>query len=329
MNSYKAENELNKADTVIDVQDLVKIYNTHQAVKGISFQVKRGSLFAFLGTNGAGKSTTIEILCTLLEKSAGTVKVNGVTLGTSKNNELIRKSIGIVFQESLLDAKLSVKENILHRGRLYGFSKKKLEENWHFVKQALHLEEIEQQRYETLSGGQKRRAEIARAIIHKPDILFLDEPTTGLDPQTRLFVWDTIKQLQKDLNMTIFLTTHYMEEAAMADEIVIMKQGRIIAAGTPHSLKERHASDQLSITFLEESAGQRLLLDKGLPFTVKTGIFTVNISSTMEALPLLKEWEPVISTFEVIQGSMDDVFIRLNEEEVYDEQPMELSRSAQ
>ncbi len=329
MNIYKVENELNKTKPIIDVQGLVKNYNTHQAVKGISFQVKRGSLFAFLGTNGAGKSTTIEILCTLLEKTSGTIKINGISLGTRKNNELIRKSIGIVFQQSLLDEKLSVKENILHRGRLYGFTKQELMKNWHFVKQALHLEEIEHQQYETLSGGQKRRADIARAIIHKPDILFLDEPTTGLDPQTRLFVWDTIKQLQKELNMTIFLTTHYMEEAAVADEIVIMKEGKIIAAGTPHSLKEHHASDQLSITFLEETIGRHLLLEKGLSFTMKNGIFTINVPSTLEALQLLKEWEPSIHAFEVIKGSMDDVFIRLNKEEIGDEQLIEFSHSAQ
>lgn len=328
MNIYKAANGVNNKDPIIDVQKLVKSYHAHQAVKGISFQVKRGSLFAFLGTNGAGKSTTIEILCTLLEKSAGTVTIDGVTLGSRQNNELIRQSIGIVFQQSLLDERLSVKENILHRGRLYRFSKNELEDNWQFVKRSLHLDDIEQQRYGTLSGGQKRRADIARAIIHKPAILFLDEPTTGLDPKTRLFVWETIKRLQKELNMTIFLTTHYMEEAAVADEIVIMKQGQIVAQGTPDSLKERYASDQLSITFTDETAGQHLLLEKGLAFTKKNSIFTVRIPSTMEALALLKKWEPMINSFEVMKGSMDDVFLRLNEEG-YDEQYVEFSRSAQ
>lgn len=329
MNIYKAVSGTNNIDPIIEVQKLVKNYNAHQAVKNISFQVKRGSLFAFLGTNGAGKSTTIEILCTLLEKSSGTVKINGITLGSPQNNEQIRKSIGIVFQQSLLDEKLSVKENILHRGRLYGFSKKQLAENWQFVKQALHLQDIEQQHYGTLSGGQKRRADIARAIIHKPAILFLDEPTTGLDPQTRLFVWEAIKRLQQQLNMTIFLTTHYMEEAAVADEIVIMKRGKIVAAGTPNALKEQHASDELSITFLDETAGQHLLLAKDLPFTQKNGNFIVKIHSTLEALAYLTEMETMISSFEVTKGSMDDVFIRLNEEEVYDEQHVTVSHSAQ
>lgn len=328
MNTYKTESEVNKTDPIIEVYKLAKNYGAHQAVKGISFQVKRGSLFAFLGTNGAGKSTTIEILCTLLEKSAGTVTINGITL-SPQHNEQIRKSIGIVFQQSLLDTQLSVKENILHRGRLYGFPKKKLEENWQYVREALQLEDIEEQHYGTLSGGQKRRVDIARAIIHKPVILFLDEPTTGLDPKTRLFVWETIKRLQQHFNMTVFLTTHYMEEATVADEIVIMKHGKIVAAGTPSALKEQHASDQLSITFLDETAGQHLLLEKGFTYAKKNNTFTVNVPSTIEALKLLKELEPAISSFEVTKSSMDDVFIRINEEEVYDEQHVEFNQSAQ
>lgn len=328
MNTYKVESEVNNIDSIIEVQKLTKSYDAYPAVKGITFQVQRGSLFAFLGTNGAGKSTTIEILCTLLDKTSGTVNINGITL-SPQQNDLIRKSIGIVFQQSLLDDELSVKENIIHRGRLYGFSKKELLENWYFVKEALHLGDIEHQLYGTLSGGQRRRADIARAIIHKPVILFLDEPTTGLDPKTRLFVWEVMKYLQQELNMTIFLTTHYMEEAAVADEIVIMKQGTIVAAGTPHSLKERYASDLLSIVFLEEKTGQQLLLQKGLPFTRKNGIFTIKVPSTLTALNLLKELEPAISSFEVTKGSMDDVFIRINEEEICDEQHVEFNQSAQ
>ncbi|MGM9950057.1 MAG: ABC transporter ATP-binding protein [Lysinibacillus sp.] len=320
---------MNEMDPIIDVQKLVKNYSAHQAVKGISFQVARGSLFAFLGTNGAGKSTTIEMLCTLLEKSSGTVTIDGVRLGSPQNNAKIRKSIGIVFQESLLDPLLTVKENILHRGRLYGFSKETLADNWQFVRQALQLGDIERRKYGTLSGGQRRRADIARAIIHKPVILFLDEPTTGLDPQTRVFVWEAIKRLQEETDMTIFLTTHYMEEAAVADEIVIIKEGKIVAAGTPHSLKERYASDCLSVVFTGDVAGTALLEQKGLAFTRKNEVYHIPIRSTFEGLQLAKELEPVVSSLEIAKGSMDDVFITINEEEIQDEHPHFARQQAQ
>ena len=319
MTIYKNESDIDKTDPIIDVQALVKNFGAHQAVKGISFQVERGSLFAFLGTNGAGKSTTIEILCTLLEKSSGTVKINGVTLGSPQNNAIIRKSIGIVFQQSLLDARLTVKENILHRGRLYGFAKSELEDNWQFVREALQLDEIAHRKYGTLSGGQKRRVDIARAIIHRPAILFLDEPTTGLDPHTRVFVWEAIKRLQEETDMTIFLTTHYMEEAAVADEIMIIREGEIVAAGTPDALKERYASDRLSVMFTDDSAGIDLLEQQHLSFTRKHEVFHIQIPSTLEALQVAKDLEPVLSSLEIVKGSMDDVFIRINEEETQHE----------
>ena len=236
----------------IEVQDLKKQYGDIQAVKGINFSVKKGSLFAFLGSNGAGKSTTIEILCTLLEKTSGNVIINGHTLGTIKGNQAIRQSIGIVFQQSLLDPLLTVKENILHRGRFYNMPKAQLKDNYDFVYHYLQLEDIESKKYGQLSGGQRRRADIARAIIHKPNILFLDEPTTGLDPHTRKFVWETIEQLRKEIGMTIFLTTHYMEEASNADQIMVIKKGEIVAQGTPNELKEQFASDQLIVSFKEK-----------------------------------------------------------------------------
>ena len=211
--------------TAIQVENLRKQYGEHEAVKGISFDVQQGELLAFLGANGAGKSTTIEILCTLLKKTSGTVRINGFTLDAKNNNADIRKSIGVVFQQSLLDERLTVHENILHRGKTYGLTKVELAANYQFVSTYLHLDDIEKKKYGTLSGGQKRRADIARALIHKPQILFLDEPTTGLDPQTRQFVWQAIKKLQQETNMTIFLTTHYMEEAAVAHHVIVLKNG--------------------------------------------------------------------------------------------------------
>jgi len=301
-------------ELVIDVKNLSKKYGSHEAVKGISFEVKKGALFAFLGTNGAGKSTSIEMLCTLLEKTSGDVKINGVTLGSRTNNYLIRKAIGVVFQQSILDARLTVKENILHRGNIYNLTKKELQENWGFVDRYLHLEDIEKKKYGTLSGGQKRRADIARAIIHKPTILFLDEPTTGLDPQTRVFVWDAIKKLQEETNMTIFLTTHYMEEAAVADEIVVMKEGKIVSKGTPNTLKEQYTYDELFVFFNNGVDGSSLLTQNNLNFEEKNGEYRVRVQSTIHALDILKELQTFISSFEVKKGSMDDVFIRINEE---------------
>ncbi|TQR32932.1 ABC transporter ATP-binding protein [Lysinibacillus sphaericus] len=301
-------------ELVIDVKNLSKKYGSHEAVKGISFEVKKGALFAFLGTNGAGKSTSIEMLCRLLEKTLGYVKINGVTLGSRTNNYLIRKAIGVVFQQSILDTRLTVKENILHRGNIYNLTKKELQENWGFVNRYLHLEDIAKKKYGTLSGGQKRRADIARAIIHKPTILFLDEPTTGLDPQTRVFVWDAIKKLQEETNMTIFLTTHYMEEAAVADEIVVMKEGKIVSKGTPNTLKEQYTYDELFVFFNNGVDGSSLLTQNNLNFDEKNGEYRVRVQSTIHALDILKELQTFISSFEVKKGSMDDVFIRINEE---------------
>ncbi len=299
----------------IQVENLHKQYGEQQAVKGISFTVDHGSLFAFLGANGAGKSTTIEILCTLLKKSSGTVKINGYTLDESNDNAEIRKSIGVVFQQSLLDERLTVRENILHRGKTYGLSKAQLAENYQFVSTYLHLDDIEKQKYGTLSGGQKRRADIARALIHRPKILFLDEPTTGLDPQTRQFVWQAIKQLQIETNMTVFLTTHYMEEAAVAHQVVVLKQGEIVAEGTPDALKTKYAYDSMALVFHHSDKGRKWLKDNAISYSEKLGIFSIRVESTLHALDLLKKVEPLIASFEVIKGSMDDVFIHIMDEE--------------
>lgn len=299
----------------IKVENLCKLYGKQQAVKGISFTVEQGTLFAFLGENGAGKSTTIEILCTLLKKSSGQVTINGFTLDASNDNADIRKSIGVVFQQSLLDERLTVRENILHRGKTYGLSKTQLTDNYQFVSTYLHLEDIEKKKYGTLSGGQKRRADIARALIHRPSILFLDEPTTGLDPQTRQFVWQAIKQLQLETNMTVFLTTHYMEEAAVAHQVTVLKQGKIVAQGTPDALKTKYAYDSMALVFQNAQEGVKFLEENAISYTEKQGIYTIRLTSTLQALPLLKKAEPLIASFEVIKGSMDDVFLHIIAEE--------------
>lgn len=299
--------------SIIQVDNLQKNYGEHAAVRGISFQVEEGTLFAFLGTNGAGKSTTIEILCTLLSKTSGTVCINGFNLDENHQHH-IRKSIGVVFQQSLLDDKLTVYENIMHRGKMYGLSKGELQQNVQFVSTYLQLGDIEHQNYGTLSGGQKRRADIARALIHRPQILFLDEPTTGLDPQTRQFVWQAIKRLQQETGMTVFLTTHYMEEAAVADRVIVLKNGTIVAEGTPDELKTKYAYDQLAIVFHNALEGERWLQHKALPYTEKTGVYTLRVSSTLHALSILNEAGSLLASFEVMKGTMDDVFIHIMNE---------------
>lgn len=303
---------------IIEVKGLKKQFGTTTAVKGIDFTVKKGSMFAFLGTNGAGKSTTIEILCTLQEKTSGEVIINGYKLGTVKANEQIRKSIGVVFQQSLLDEQLTVRENIWHRGRFYPLSKKQLKVNYEEVCEKLHLKEIEHKKYGHLSGGQKRRADIARAIIHKPKILFLDEPTTGLDPNTRQLVWNVLESLREETKMTIFVTTHYMEEAVRADHIVIMKKGQIVAQGSPQMLKERYAKDQLILIFKDEK-GEELLKQRNLFYKKRGETVVIPVESTVDALPILEKLKGNISSFEVIKGSLDDVFIEINKEERTDD----------
>lgn len=295
---------------MIEVINLRKQYGQHEAVKGISFSVKEGALFAFLGTNGAGKSTTIEILCTLLGKTSGRVIVNGFDLDAN-NEGNIRKSIGVVFQQSILDGQLTVEENILHRGKIYGLSKTELKANYTFVTDYLKLDEIAKKKYRTLSGGQKRRADIARALIHRPKILFLDEPTTGLDPQTRQFVWEAVRRLQQEENMTVFLTTHYMEEAAVAEHVVVIKHGEIVAEGSPDELKAAYAYDSMKLVFHNLEAGIADLMKRGLQYNVQHEVVTVPLESTLHGLQLLKELEPILTSFEVIKGTMDDVFINI------------------
>ncbi|MGG4409255.1 ABC transporter ATP-binding protein [Niallia taxi] len=298
---------------IIKVTNLRKKYGEFEAVKGISFTVKKGELFAFLGTNGAGKSTTIDILCTLLKKTSGEVLIADYTLGEGKGNNNIREKIGVVFQESVLDERLTVYENIINRGQYYRLSKNEIKENYQFVSEYLNLSDIKGKKYGALSGGQKRRADIARAIIHKPSILFLDEPTTGLDPQTRLFVWNAIKRLQEETNMTIFLTTHYMEEAVVADNVVVIKEGRLIAEGSPSQLKDKHAFDSLHLLFKDTFNPDSWLKEKHLSYTVKNSTYIMRLTSTLDAYDLLKELEGEIESFEVIKGTMDDVFINIIE----------------
>lgn len=294
---------------IIEVNHLKKYYKNIKAVDDVSFKVERGELFGFLGVNGAGKSTTINMLCTLLTPTEGGACIGGYELG--KDNEAIRRLIGIVYQENSLDDRLSVKENLMVRGSLYISDKKQLKLQMEEVTERLGLQNILDRPFKRLSGGQKRRCEIARALMHKPRILFLDEPTTGLDPATRKDVWTCIANLREEMQMTVFLTTHYMEEAAGATHIGIMDSGKLREYGTPFSLKESFASDRLNILPADKERVVEVLKKNALEFKVEEEILSVKLKNTLAALSLLPKLEGNINGFEVIQGSMDDVFLNV------------------
>ena len=309
----KTEMEIRKVSEIIKVEHLKKYYREVKAVDDISFTVEKGELFGFLGVNGAGKSTTINMLCTLLKPTEGKALINGVELG--KEDEEIKKHIGIVYQNNCLDNLLTVQENLLLRGGLYEKDNEKLRHNLSWVTEILDLADVLKRPFGKLSGGQKRRCEIARALMHTPDILFLDEPTTGLDPATRKNVWETVYTLQKEMGMTVFLTTHYMEEAVVADHIGIMDHGHLVEYETPFSLKETYAKDKL---YLIPKAEQREnivmeLRKNNLEYSVLEERIFVKLGSTLSAMPLLAKVEDRIQGFEVIQGTMDDVFLSVTE----------------
>ncbi|MDE7312783.1 MAG: ABC transporter ATP-binding protein [Eubacterium sp.] len=297
---------------IIKVQNLTKKYGAFYAVDHISFEVERGTMLGFLGVNGAGKSTTINLLSTLLLPDEGTGELCGYTIG--KQDQQIRQRIGIVYQQNCLDELLSVKENLLCAGVLHGAKKRDAELQIKRVCKILNMEDILKKRYQTLSGGQKRRCEIAAALMHTPQILFLDEPTTGLDPATRQDVWAAIADLQKKENITIFLTTHYMEEAAGADKIVILDHGKIVTEGTAFELKEKYAEDKLRLYFKSADGDMRQKLmarlgKKKKAVLLQNGGIEIGIRSTKEAIPILNALLDQMDGFEVIQGNLDDVFL--------------------
>lgn len=299
---------------IIEVENLQKSYGNVKAVKDVSFYVEPGKLFAFLGPNGAGKSTTINSICTFLKPDSGKVTVNGYTLG--QQDDEIRNSIGTVFQESLLDDLLTVKENLEIRGSFYHMKKRQLQEAIQWVSKVTEIEDFLNRPYEKLSGGQRRRADIARGLIHTPKILFLDEPTTGLDPQTRKNVWETIQKLQKTNGMTVFLTTHYMDEAQEADYCIIVDNGMVAEKGTPFELKEKFAKDKLQLKWKNETALKTKLVGEHIHFSEKVDYLEVILQNTMEALPVLDLCRNDIDGFSVIKGSMDDVFLNITGKEM-------------
>lgn len=288
---------------LIEISHLSKRFGDVQAVDDLSFRVKEGELFAFLGVNGAGKSTTINIMCGQLSKDKGTVHINGADLDHAP--DMIKRSLGVVFQSSVLDQSLSVKENLLYRGALYGISSMELEKRLTELDSLLNLKELYKRTVGKLSGGQRRRIDIARALLHKPRILILDEPTTGLDPQTRKLLWDVVADLRKKENMTVFLTTHYMEEAADADYVVILDSGKISAEGTPLKLKNRYTGDFITLYGLKEEQVKLL----GLPYESIRDAYRISVPNTAAATTLIQKHPELFLDYEITKGKMDDVFL--------------------
>lgn len=295
---------------IIEIKDLHKSFGEIKAVDGISFKVNEGELFAFLGQNGAGKSTTISIICGRLLKDNGEVFVNGQNI--DEKTVAIKRDIGVVFQSSVLDKQLSVYENLKSRAALYGIFGDELKTRIDELDGLLDFKPLLKRTVGKLSGGQRRKIDIARALIHKPKILILDEPTTGLDPQTRSSVWSVVRTLQRNEKMTVFLTTHYMEEAADADNVIIIDQGRIVAEGTPHELKNRYTGDFITLYGVDEQDVQKL----GCPYRKEKDSFIVTVKSTALATELVVKHKEIFNDYEITKGDMDDVFLSVTGKEL-------------
>lgn len=288
---------------IIEIEHLSKHFGEVKAVQDLSFKVKEGELFAFLGINGAGKSTTISIMCGQLAKDSGSVKICNTDL--DKDSNTIKRSLGVVFQSSVLDKALTVKDNLESRAALYGIKGAEFKSKLSELARLLDFEDLLKRTVGKLSGGQRRRIDIARALLHDPKILILDEPTTGLDPQTRKILWDAISMLRKERKMTVFLTTHYMEEASDADYVVILDSGKIAAEGTPHQLKNEYTGDFITLYGVSE---KELDVLQHKFEKVGTG-YRVEVENTAVATELILKHPSLFNDYEIVKGKMDDVFL--------------------
>lgn len=288
---------------IIEIEHLCKSFGKINAVQDLSFQVKEGSLFAFLGVNGAGKSTTINILCGQLAPDSGSIRIDGIPL--QEDVDTTKRKLGVVFQNSVLDKALSVQDNLESRAALYGITGSAFRKKLSDLAQLLDFSDLLHRTVGKLSGGQRRRIDIARALLHDPKILILDEPTTGLDPQTRRLLWDVISGLRKDRGMTVFLTTHYMEEAADADHVVILDSGRLVAEGTPLELKNAYSCDFITLYGTPEADVKAL----GLTYEVVADAIRLAVPSTAEATNLIIKFPQLFRDYEITKGKMDDVFL--------------------
>lgn len=301
-------------EQIICVKDLWKAYHGKEAVKGINFSVKKGEFFALLGPNGAGKSTTVNILCTSIKPDSGSAIIDGLCVGCRDFE--IRKKIGVVFQNGVLDELLTVEENLHTRGRFYGLKGYLLRQRIKETANLTGISDLLERPYGKLSGGQKRRCDIARALLHLPNILILDEPTTGLDPKMRSAIWDTIYTIKDKTGMTLFLTTHYMEEVVGADHIVILKKGQIALEGTLDVLKKRFSKDNLFLFSHRCELLKGILDRKKIVYEQEKGGLKITLSSTLDALSILELCRGRFDSFEVQRGSMDDVYLSVIEREI-------------
>ncbi len=288
---------------IIEIKNLNKSFGEVKAVQDLSFQVREGELFAFLGVNGAGKSTTINIMCGQLSKDSGSVVIDEKDL--DKSLELIKSQLGVVFQNSVLDTALTVYDNLQSRAALYGIMGDEFKARLAELAKLLDFENLLKRTVGKLSGGQRRRIDVARALLPNPKILVLDEPTTGLDPQTRKTLWNVISDLRKNENMTVFLTTHYMEEAAEADYVVILDNGKISAEGTPLELKNTYTGDYITLYGISEADIKTL----GTDYEVLRDAYRLSVSNTKAATELIIKNPDLFSDFEITKGKMDDVFL--------------------
>ena len=289
-------------ENIIEINGLNKRFGDVQAVRDLSFRVKKGELFAFLGVNGAGKSTTINIMCGQLAADSGSVLVCG---GDIRHSDEVKTRLGVVFQSSVLDSALTVYDNLECRAALYGITGKNFRKRLDELGSLLKFENLLKHTVGKLSGGQRRRIDIARALLHRPEILVLDEPTTGLDPQTRSILWNVVSKLRKDENLTVFLTTHYMEEAADADYVVIIDAGEISAEGTPLELKNKYTGDFITIYGISEAQVQNL----GCKYEKIRDAYRVSVPDTAAATALILKYPEVFTDYEITKGKMDEVFL--------------------
>ncbi|MCI7804585.1 MAG: ABC transporter ATP-binding protein [Oscillospiraceae bacterium] len=288
---------------IIEISGLNKSFGSLKAVSDLSFRVKEGELFAFLGLNGAGKSTTISIMCGQLSKDSGKIVINGTDLDSGTDE--IKSAIGVVFQNSVLDKALSVYDNLASRAALYGITGKAFKQRLSELSEMLEFADLLKRPVGKLSGGQRRRIDIARALLHKPKILILDEPTTGLDPQTRRKVKEVTDKLRQEDGMTVFLTTHYMEEAADADYVVILESGKIAAEGTPLELKNKYSGDFITLYNIAKTDAEKL----GLPYEEIRDAYRIEVPDTNAATQLILKYPEIFTDFEITKGKMDDVFL--------------------
>ncbi|HIU95197.1 MAG TPA: ABC transporter ATP-binding protein [Candidatus Copromorpha excrementipullorum] len=288
---------------IIRIDHLSKRFGEVKAVDDLSFRVREGELFAFLGINGAGKSTTINMMCGQLSKDSGSIVIDGQEL--DGNVDSVKRELGVVFQSSVLDSALSVRDNLESRAALYGITGEAFRERLAELAGLLGFEDLLKRPVGKLSGGQRRRIDIARALFHKPKILVLDEPTTGLDPQTRRILWDVVSSLRRSENMTVFLTTHYMEEAGEADYVVIIDSGRISAEGTPLELKNAYTGDYITIYGI----GEDVVKELGVRYEKVRDAYRLSVDSTKKATELIIRYPEVFVDYEITKGKMDDVFL--------------------